>query len=108
MAYLRAGSAAVAAFFAALFVWVSVFHYARSGVLVVHSTSAGGASRLSFIVPSSLIFSLRFWAVAVPLFVLLFAASRISNKLLRVLLFWTPTLAMLTCGFTLLAWAVFV
>ncbi len=37
------------------------------------------------------IFSCLFWIVAGALFALFFAASRLNNKALRVLLFWIPT-----------------
>jgi hypothetical protein len=40
-----------------------------------------------------------FWALAIPLFVLFFAASRLRSKLLRVLLFWTPTVLTTTAAF---------
>jgi hypothetical protein len=38
------------------------------------------------------LFSPLFWIPAILLFVLFFAASRLGNKLLRVFLFWIPTL----------------
>ena len=40
----------------------------------------------------------RFWILAILLSCLFFAASRVSSKALRVLLFWTPTLVVLTLG----------
>jgi hypothetical protein len=45
-------------------------------------------------------FSLRFWAIAVALFALFFAAGRLNSKTLRVLLFWIPTVfvSVLTVG----------
>ncbi len=42
-----------------------------------------------------------FWIVAVSFFTLFFAASRLSSKPLRILLFWTPALAISTLGFGL-------
>ena len=33
-----------------------------------------------------------FWTLALLIFALLFAASRLGNKILRVILFWIPTL----------------
>ena len=38
------------------------------------------------------LFSPLFWVPAILLFALFFAASRLGNKLLRVFLFWIPTL----------------
>jgi hypothetical protein len=38
------------------------------------------------------IFSPKFWIISVLLFWLFFAASRLGNKVLRVFLFWIPTL----------------
>ena len=38
------------------------------------------------------IFSPLFWVLAVLFFALFFAASRLGNKPLRILLFWIPTL----------------
>jgi hypothetical protein len=38
------------------------------------------------------VFSPLFWILAVLFFALFFAASRLKNKLLRVFLFWIPTL----------------
>ena len=38
------------------------------------------------------LFSPLFWIPAILLFALFFAASRLGNKLLRVFLFWIPTL----------------
>jgi ABC-type Na+ efflux pump permease subunit len=37
-------------------------------------------------------FSPLFWTLALLFFALLFAASRLGNKILRVFLFWIPTL----------------
>jgi hypothetical protein len=37
-------------------------------------------------------FSPLFWALALLFFALFFAASRLRNKILRVFLFWIPTL----------------
>lgn len=43
-------------------------------------------------------YDLRFWAFATLLFALFFAASRLQNKLLRGLLFWTPTVVTTLIG----------
>ncbi len=42
--------------------------------------------------------SMVFWIVAGLLFALLFAASRLNNKGLRILLFWTPVVAISALG----------
>jgi hypothetical protein len=39
-----------------------------------------------------------FWILAVGFFALFFAASRLSNKALRVIFFWTPTVIISTMG----------
>ena len=44
------------------------------------------------------LFSPLFWILAVSFFALFFAASRVSSKLLRVLLFWTPVTAISILG----------
>ncbi len=45
----------------------------------------------------------QFWILAILLFGLLFAASRLSSKALRVVLFWTPTVVFSTLGFGFVA-----
>ena len=40
----------------------------------------------------------QFWILAILFFGLFFAASRLSSKVLRVVLFWTPTLVLSTLG----------
>lgn len=40
-----------------------------------------------------------FWMLAIPLFALFFAASCLSSKALRVILFWTPTVLVSALGF---------
>ena len=42
--------------------------------------------------------SLAFWVFAVLFFALLFAASQIGHKVLRLFLFWTPVLSVATLG----------
>jgi len=54
------------------------------------------------------LFSPLFWILAVSLFALFFAASRLSSKPLRILLFWTPVTAISILGlgiFSLFAYA---
>jgi hypothetical protein len=45
----------------------------------------------------------QFWILAILFFCLFFAASRLSSKVLRVSLFWTPTLFVSTLGFAFVA-----
>jgi hypothetical protein len=47
------------------------------------------------------IFSPLFWILAVSFFALFFTASRFNSKMLRVTLFWTPTVAISMLGFGL-------
>jgi hypothetical protein len=47
------------------------------------------------------LFSPIFWLLAVGFFALFFLASRISNRTARILLFWTPALAITIFGFCL-------
>jgi hypothetical protein len=44
------------------------------------------------------LFSPLFWILAVSFFALFFAASRLSSKPLRILLFWTPVTAISILG----------
>jgi hypothetical protein len=48
-------------------------------------------------------FSPLFWIVAALFFGLFFAASRLSNKVLRVFLFWIPTLTVSVLCITIVA-----
>lgn len=48
-------------------------------------------------------FSPLFWILAVSSFVLFLTANRLGNKVLRVLLFWIPTLFVSALGFGLVA-----
>ena len=49
------------------------------------------------------VFSPLFWALAVLFFVLFFAASRLEHKILRVFLFWIPTLMVSAFGLAIVA-----
>jgi hypothetical protein len=49
------------------------------------------------------ILSPLFWILALALFVLFFAASRLENKLLRIFLFWIPTLTVSSFGLAIVA-----
>ncbi len=44
-----------------------------------------------------------FWALALLFFVLLLGASRLGNKILRVFLFWIPTLTVSVLGMAIVA-----
>lgn len=48
-------------------------------------------------------FSPLFWSVALLFFALFFAASRLGNKILRVFLFWIPTLTVSVLGLAIVA-----
>jgi hypothetical protein len=48
-------------------------------------------------------FSPLFWSLALLFFALFFAASRLENKILRVLLFWIPTLTVSVLGMAIAA-----
>jgi hypothetical protein len=50
----------------------------------------------------------QFWILAILFFCLFFAASRLSSKVLRVALFWTPTLLVSTLGFAFIAFFTYV
>ena len=75
-------------------------------VLSVRGLSGTGEQGAVGFDPYSLragIFSPWCWLIAVVFFALFFMASRLGSKALRVLLFWTPTLAISTLGFTICA-----
>src|ERR1022692_4451382 len=48
-------------------------------------------------------FSPLFWTLALLFFALFFAASRLGNKILRVLLFWIPTVTVSVLGVAIAA-----
>ena len=54
------------------------------------------------------IFSPLFWILAVALFALFFAASRLNSKALRVLLFWIPTLFVSTLVVGMMALVIYI
>jgi hypothetical protein len=49
------------------------------------------------------LFSPLFWILAISSFVLLLTASRLGSKVLRIVLFWIPTLFVSALGFGLVA-----
>ncbi len=48
-----------------------------------------------------------FWLLAILLFAMFFYASRLGNKVLRILLFWTPTLLLSSVGILFAAFVVY-
>ena len=96
MAYLRVALSGVAAIFVALLVplWPLI-------------GPIGGAKTVGFgAVTATLLGSIVSpwcWLIAVVSFALFFKAGRLGSKALRVLLFWTPTLAISTLGFGIFA-----
>ena len=95
VAYVRGALSGVAAIFVALL---------GPGLLAalrdVSNEKATGLAAIAGGLLESLLSPL-FWIVAVSFFALFFAASRLSSKPLRILLFWTPALAISTLGFGL-------
>jgi hypothetical protein len=92
---IRTIFSAVAAIFTAM------FGFAMAGPLRgLSSSKATGLAALVAVFLESL-FSPLFWILAVMFFVLFFAASRLANKPLRILLFWTPATAISMLGLCL-------
>jgi hypothetical protein len=96
MAYLRVALSGVAAILIALLVPLFLL-MAPMGVAKTVGFGAITAVLLGSIV------SPWCWLIAAVSFALFFGASRLSSKVLRVLLFWTPTLAISTLGFGICA-----
>jgi hypothetical protein len=109
MVYLRVALSGVAAIFVAE---IAPYFAIVLSVRGLNGTGEQGAVGFD---PYSLragIVSPWCWLIAVVLFALFFMASRLSSRVLRVLLFWTPTLAISTLGFGICAlltygWMVF-
>jgi hypothetical protein len=93
MAYLRVVLSGVAALFVALL--VPLF-------LLIGSTKTTGFGAITATFLGSIV-SPWCWLIAVVSFALFFMASRLGSKVLRILLFWTPTLAISTLGFGICA-----
>jgi hypothetical protein len=85
---LRGVLSAVAAVFVALL---------GPGLVVINKSKATGLAAVAGGFLESL-FSPLFWILAVSFFVLFFAASRLSSRPLRILLFWTPATAISVLG----------
>jgi len=97
MTYLKVVLSGVAAMFVAL-LGPGLFH-AFSAIGQQKATGLGvvwGGLLESLLSP-------QFWMLAILLFGLFFAASRLSSKTLRVILFWTPTVVFSTLGFGFVA-----
>ena len=102
MTYIRGVLSAVAAIHAALLATglIASVREISSQRQTGFGAVAGGLSEAFF--------SPRFWLLAAAFVALFFSASRIGNRPLRILLFWTPALAITTfglCLFFLLAYA---
>ena len=93
MTYLRGVLSGVAAAFVAL------------GPGLLHTFGQQKATGLGAVAGELLenLLSPQFWMLAILLFGLFFAASRLSSKVLRVVLFWIPTVAFSTLGFAFVA-----
>jgi len=85
---LRGILSAVAAIFFALL---------GPGLVALHNSKATGLAAVAGGFLESL-FSPLFWILAVSFFALFFAASRLSSRPLRILLFWTPVTAVSILG----------
>lgn len=92
MAILRGMLGALAAVFIGL-LGPGLFFALRG---VNNSKATGLAAVVGGLLES--VFSPLFWILAVLFFALFFAASRLSSKPLRVLLFWTPVTAISILG----------
>jgi hypothetical protein len=100
MAYLRVALSGVAALFVAELAPFFAVVLSVRGLSSMSGQGAVGFDPYSFRVG---IFSPWCWLIAVVSFALFFMASRLGSKSLRVLLFWTPTLAISTLGFSICA-----
>ena len=96
MAYLRAAVSGVTAIFVALLVPLFLL------MAPIGFTKTIGFGAITATLVGS-IASPWCWLIAAVSFALFFVASRLSSKVLRILLFWTPTLAILTVGLGIFA-----
>ena len=95
MTYLRIALSG----FAAIFIGIECGGHFLKGIGEQKATGLGVVS--GGLLAS--LFSPVAWILAVACFALFFSASRLTNRALRVLLFWTPTLLICTLGFSLVA-----
>ncbi len=66
----------------------------------INASKATGLAALEGALLESL-FSPLFWLIAITIFALFFVASRLDNRVLRITLFWIPTLAICFVNITL-------
>lgn len=99
---LRGVLSAVAAIFAALLGPGLV-----SALWGINSSKATGLAAVAGGFLESF-FSPLFWILAVSFFALFFAASRLSSRPLRILLFWTPVTAISIVGLGIFSLVTFV
>ena len=97
MIYLRGVLSGAAAIFVAL-LGIGLLHAFRE---IGQQKATGLGAVLGGFLESLL--SPQFWILAILFFCLFFAASRLNSKVLRVVLFWTPTLVFSTLGFAFVA-----
>jgi len=97
MAILRGTLSAVAAVFLGLLGPGLFFAFRGIG----YSKATGLAAVVGGFLES--FFSPLFWILAVLFFAVFFAASRLSSKPLRILLFWTPVTAITILGLGILS-----
>lgn len=95
MTILRGTLSALAAVFLGL-IYPRLF---SSFVGINNSKATGLAAVVGGFLES--IYSPWFWIIAVLFFALFFAASRLSSKPLRILLFWTPATAISILGLSI-------
>jgi hypothetical protein len=97
MVYVKGILSGLAAIF--LTVCVASWLHGSQGISEPRATGLGAvAGGIAETIVSPL-----FWILAVLFFTSFFAASRIGNKLLRIFLFWIPTLSVSTLGIAILA-----
>ena len=100
MAYFKGFLSFIAALFLAEFVpWPWFRGISQEKATGLAAVAGGFAESL---------FSPLFWVVVILFFGLFFAAGRLGNKILRILLFWLPTITLSTLTLTMLALFVFV
>jgi len=96
---VRVALSGLAGIFVSLLALYLVF-LARAGDLQAASGQHGAVGIDVFSVLPRIFLWPWFWIIAISSFALFFAASRLSSRALRVLLFWTPTLVLSTMELT--------
>jgi hypothetical protein len=92
VAYLRVALSGTAAIFVALLVPFYLL------MAPIGSASAIAIDLITAVLRASIV-SPRLWLIAIVFFGLFFLASGLNSKVMRVVLFWIPTLAVSTFGF---------